>query len=128
MIKNNTVLINLGDEGKIKLDGSSIWMDGSVKSNQITVNVDRIEWEHGYDWDTENEYPNSVNVWVDHDATKDIYTDKSFAKAISKLIGVEVYWSEHGMQDHGKAHLEGQMNDTCIGPMTGRSREERAVA
>ena len=43
-------------------------------------------------------------------------------------IGVEVYWSEHGMQDHGKAHLEGQMNDTCIGPMTGRSREERAVA
>ena len=102
---NNTVLMNLGKDGEIKLDGSSIWTD----TNNMVVNVERIEWEHGFEWDDENEYPNAVNVWVDHDGPWEIYTDKGFERAISKLVGCEVSFSEQGMQEPGKAHLEGEI-------------------
>ena len=115
MIKNNTVLINLGNDGKIKLDGSSIWTD----TNNMEVQVERIEWEHGFEWDEDNEFGNAVNVWVDHNGPWEIYTDKAFEKAISKLVGCKVQFSEQGMQDHGKAHLEGQLNN---GTMTGNER------
>lgn len=114
-IRNNTVLMNLGEDGKIKLDGSSIWTD----TNNMVVNVERIEWEHGFEWDTENEYPNSVNVWVDHDGPWEIYTDKGFERAISKLIGCDVSFSEQGMQEEGKAHLEGEVN---VGMAVGNER------
>ena len=105
-IRNNTVLMNLGEDGKIKLDGSSIWTD----TNNMVVNVERIEWEHGFEWDDENEYSNSVNVWVEHSGPWEIYTDKGFERAISKLVGCEVSFSEQGMQEPGKAHLEGEIN------------------
>jgi len=91
-------------QGSIKLNGSSIWTDTS----NMEVKVERIELEHGFDWDEDNEYPKSVNVWVEHNGPWEIYTDRAFEKAISKIVGCELMFSEQGMQEPGKAHLEGE--------------------
>ena len=104
-IRKNTLLMNLGKDGVIKLDGSSIWM----QTKNMVVSVERIEWEYGYEWDVDEEYSTTINVWVDHNGPWEIYTDKGFEKAISKLVGCDVSFSEQGMQEPGKAHLEGEI-------------------
>lgn len=85
----------------ISIAGDSIWAN-------ITgpVDVSKIKYEFGYDWDTEGEYADSINVWVEHNNPWEIYTDTDFPKIISKLIGHDVDWSEQGLQENGLAHLE----------------------
>lgn len=83
------------------LAGDSIWAD-----ELGAVNVSKIKYEFGFAWDDEGEYDSAINVWVEHDRSREIYTDTDFPKIISKLIGHDVDWSEYGMQEHGLAHLE----------------------
>jgi hypothetical protein len=48
-----------------------------------------------------------VEVVVEHDGPWTVYTDSGFEKHISEMIGMEVTFSEQGMQEDGRAHLEG---------------------
>jgi hypothetical protein len=41
-----------------------------------------------------------------HDGPWTIYTDTGFEKAISEMIGMEVTFTEQGMQEEGVASLE----------------------
>jgi hypothetical protein len=78
----------------VALAGDSIWSDSNppaVKVSSIKVNKQR----DGY-----------VDVKVEHDGPWEIYTDSGFEKNISALIGIEVDFSEQGMQEEGTAHLE----------------------
>ena len=78
----------------VALAGDSIWAD----DNPETVNVKKIvvnKQRDGY-----------IDVKVEHDGPWEIYTDSGFAKNISALIGIEVDFSEQGMQEPGMAHLE----------------------
>tara|TARA_B100000768_G_scaffold180929_1_gene202220 strand:- start:2621 stop:3817 length:1197 start_codon:yes stop_codon:yes gene_type:complete len=81
----------------IKLAGDSIW--DREDPNPTVVNVT--------DYNMDKDEEGYVSLHVNHDGPWEIYTDTGFAKAISDMIGMEVDWSEQGMQDHGVAHLEG---------------------
>ena len=50
-------------------------------------------------------------VDVEHDGPWSIYTDSGFEKAISKMVGFEVSFTEQGMQQDGMASMEGTMGD-----------------
>ena len=83
----------------VHLAGDSIWQ-GKDRDEEVTdtVNVGKISInkdEDGY-----------VSVSVDHDGPWTIYTDTGFEDAISEIIGMDVGWSEQGMQEKGTAHLE----------------------
>ena len=45
-----------------------------------------------------------------HNGPWTIYTDSGFEKAISDIVGMEVTFSEQGMQEDGRAHLEGAVD------------------
>ena len=82
---------------EIELAGDSIWDRDEPNPKTVTVtdyNMDKDE--EGY-----------VSVTVQHDGPWTVYTDTGFEKAISDMIGMEVSFSEQGMQDDGMAHLEG---------------------
>jgi len=98
----------------IPLAGDSIWMD-DVDKPVDSVHVTTVEITRGFDWDDDDEYPDALNVYVNHDGPYEIYTDTGFEKAISDIIGNNVKWSEQGMQDNGLAHLEGDRVDNAGG-------------
>jgi len=86
-------------EGNVKLAMDSIWdYNGSdtvaVKSIQVieTVNVD-------------DDYSYKM-VNVEHDTTWEIYTDSGFENAISKVLNMDVSFTEQGMQDNNYASME----------------------
>tara|TARA_B100001057_G_scaffold347677_1_gene348980 strand:+ start:280 stop:984 length:705 start_codon:yes stop_codon:yes gene_type:complete len=82
---------------EIELAGDSIWDRDEPNPKTVTVtdyNMDKDE--EGY-----------VSVTVQHDGPWTVYTDTGFEKAISEMIGMEVSFSEQGMQQDGIAHLEG---------------------
>jgi len=82
---------------EIELAGDSIWDRDEPNPKTVTVtdyNMDKDE--EGY-----------VSVTVEHDGPWTVYTDTGFEKAISEMIGMEVSFSEQGMQQDGVAHLEG---------------------
>ena len=54
-----------------------------------------------------------IEVTVEHDGPWTIYTDSGFEKAISDMIGTEVEFSEQGMQEDGRAHLEGSLEESA---------------
>jgi hypothetical protein len=87
----------------IPLAGDSIWMDRADQSVD-EVYVTEISVRLG---DEDDEDDNTISVHVAHDGPYEIYTDSGFEKAISKLISMDVQFSEQGMQDDGDAHLEG---------------------
>jgi hypothetical protein len=45
-----------------------------------------------------------------HNGPWTIYTDSGFEKEMSEIVGMELSFSEQGMQDDGVAHLEGGEN------------------
>lgn len=78
----------------VALAGDSIWSDSNPQEVHVkSIKVDKQR--DGY-----------VDVKVEHDGPWEIYTDSGFAKNISALIGIEVDFSEQGMQEEGLAHLE----------------------
>jgi len=48
-----------------------------------------------------------ADVFVEHDGPMEIYTDSGFEAEISKIVGFKVDFTESGMQQPGRASLEG---------------------
>ena len=48
----------------------------------------------------------AVAISVAHDSAWDVYTDSAFAAAISAALGVDVQFTEQGMQDDELASME----------------------
>ena len=94
----------------IALAGDSIWLnrDGMQHADDVVTITDyKVEETDGM-----------IEVWVEHTAPWEIYTDSGFAKGISRILGIDVDWSEQGMQDEGVAHLEGDTDlDEAIRPV-----------
>jgi len=81
---------------QVKLAGDSIWDKDKTNPEMVTVTDYEVTENSGY-----------LEVVVMHDGPWTIYTDSGFEKAISDMIGMEVSFSEQGMQEDGRAHLEG---------------------
>ena len=82
---------------EVKLAGDSIWDTGYPNPDMVTVtDIEVAKSDGGY-----------IEVTVEHDGPWTIYTDTGFEKAISDMIDMEVSFSEQGMQEDGRAHLEG---------------------
>ena len=92
--EQKTVAVN----GPVALSGDSIWFRDS--KSPTSVNVGEVTAVITDGW---------AEVYVNHDGPWEIYTDTGFEKAISEIIGFEAGWSEQGLQQEGKAHLEGQV-------------------
>ena len=85
----------------IKLAGDSIWTDTNNMSVNVTgINTFKPEWD-----EADSTYR---MVYVEHNGPWDIYTDSGFEKAISKIVGFKVMFTEQGMQENGIASLEGE--------------------
>jgi len=84
---------------EVKLAGDSIWDRDPNNPNPDMVTVT--------DYEVVDEGDGYMSVVVMHDGPWTIYTDSGFEKAISDMIGMEVSFSEQGMQEDGRAHLEG---------------------
>ena len=85
----------------VPLAGDSIWLNKDemqYDDHVVTVTDVKTHEEDGM-----------IEVWVYHTAPWEIYTDSGFAKGISDMLGIEVDWSEQGMQAQGVAHLEGEL-------------------
>ena len=100
----------------IALAGDSIWLnrDGMQYADDVVTITDyKVEETDGM-----------IEVWVEHTAPWEIYTDSGFAKGISKMLGIEVDWSEQGMQGEGVAHLEGDtdLDETIRGIQSAASK------
>lgn len=81
---------------QIKLAGDSIWDKEGTNPEMVTITDYEVFEEDGY-----------VSVTVEHDGPMEVYTDSGFEKAVSDMIGMDVEFSEQGMQEDGRAHLEG---------------------
>ena len=93
-----TVIENYAAEGTVTLAGDSIWgYEGKSVVRVDGVRVRNITWEDG---DT------STMVDVEHDTTWNIYTDTGFEDAISAALGLEVTFTEQGMQEDNYASME----------------------
>ena len=92
--EQKTVEVN----GPVALSGDSIWFRDSKSPKSVNVGEVTAVITDGW-----------AEVYVNHDGPWEIYTDTGFEKAISKIIGFEAEWSEQGLQQEGKAHLEGQV-------------------
>jgi len=86
-------------EGSVKLAMDSIW-DYTGKD---TVRVDSIQVRETV---YEDDGCVSTMVNVEHDATWNIYTDSGFERAISTALGMDVTFTEQGMQDDCYASME----------------------
>ena len=86
-------------QGTVKLAMDSIW----DYTGSDTVRVDSIQVRHTV---YEDDMTNSVMVNVVHDAAWNIYTDSGFERAISDALGMDVTFTEQGMQDDGWASME----------------------
>ena len=92
---------------EVQLAGDSIW-DKEGK-NPKSVRVNKIEVENPFepggflDGDEDDGYR---KVDVHHDGPWTIYTDSGFAKEISKIVKMNVDFTEQGMQNDGIASME----------------------
>jgi hypothetical protein len=88
---------------QVKLAGDSIWDKEKSNPEMVTVtDVEVVQGDEGY-----------VEVTVEHDGPWTIYTDTGFEKEISEMIDMEVSFSEQGMQEDGRAHLEGSLEESA---------------
>jgi len=92
---------------EVPLAGDSIW--DKEGNNPKSVKVSQIEVENPFepggflDGDEDDGYR---KVSVTHDGPWTIYTDSGFAKAISKMVKMNVDFTEQGMQKDGVADME----------------------
>ena len=76
---------------EVQLAGDRIW-DCAIE----TVTVTSIHITVCYNVDGDTEYEGSWRL----------YTDSGFANAISELLGTQVFFTEQGMQDEGRASYD----------------------
>ena len=92
---------------EVPLAGDSIW--DKEGDNPKSVKVSQIEVENPFepggflDGDEDDGYR---KVSVTHDGPWTIYTDTGFPKAISKMVKMNVDFTEQGMQKDGLADME----------------------
>ena len=86
-------------EGTVKLAMDSIWN----YTGSDTVRIDGIQVRETV-YEDDDDVSTMVNV--EHDATWNIYTDTGFERAISDALGMEVTFTEQGMQDDNYASME----------------------
>jgi hypothetical protein len=104
--KRKTIPVNKD----VELAGDSIW--DKEGTNPKSVNVKEVEVTFEIDTesdDAEDRETTYVAVQVEHDGPWTIYTDSGFEREISQLIGIDVEFTEQGMQDDGEASLEGSV-------------------
>ena len=98
-----TVVVTRYDaQGYAQCDGTSIWgYDGDLQVAVSAVEVHEATYEGG---DT------STMIYVEHNANGNgdwrIYTDDGFEASIGDALGMDVTFTEQGMQDDGVASLE----------------------
>ena len=83
---------------QVKLAGDSIWDKEGTNPEMVTITDYEVEERDGM-----------IEVTVEHDGPWTVYTDTGFEEHISDMIGTEVQFSEQGMQEDGRAHLEGSL-------------------
>jgi len=88
----------------IQLRGDSIWDEGG--GNPESVNVESVTVDQ-----TTDDGSDYAHVSVSHDGPWTVYTDSGFESEISKIVGFRVVFTEQGMQEEGKASLEGNTSD-----------------
>lgn len=86
-------------DATVECDGSSIYTD----TNGKTVKIKKITI---CDTDFDDDGNVCRELIVEHDSDWKIYTDRGFEKAISKLIGFPVMFTEQGMQVDNYASME----------------------
>jgi|SaaInl59LU_5_DNA_1037362.scaffolds.fasta_scaffold05240_2 hypothetical protein len=104
--KRKTIPVNKD----VELAGDSIW--DKEGTNPKSVHVKEIQVQYEIDTesdDAEDRDTTYVSVQVEHDGPWTIYTDTGFERAISQMIGIDVDFTEQGMQDDGEASLEGSV-------------------
>ena len=85
-------------DGTVTLAGDGLW--GAEEGRVVRVNkisVVEMQYEDG---------DSSTMVNVEHDTTWDIYTDSAFEAAVSTALGLDVTFTEQGMQDDNYASME----------------------
>ena len=103
---------------EVPLAGDSIW--DKEGNNPKSVKVSQIEVENPFepggflDGDEDDGYR---KISVTHDGPWTIYTDSGFAKAISKMVKMNVDFTEQGMQKDGVASMEtsSEMRESRMG-------------
>lgn len=88
---------------QVKLAGDSMWDKDGSNPEMVTITDYEVSEEGDY-----------VSVTVEHDGPWTVYTDSGFEKAVSDMIGMDVEFSEQGMQQDGIAHLEGSTKNESI--------------
>jgi hypothetical protein len=96
------------------LAGDSIWDCTLTDSDDIRITD--IYVDEGVEEDTDTTDGNigyrhitvyyTVNGEEDFEESWRMYTDSGFEACVSELLGEEVYFTEQGMQDDGKASME----------------------
>ena len=117
----DTVIKPQGKDSEINLAGDSIWDrqgENPAKVYVMKITVENPYEEDGYMGDDEDD--GYRNVTVLHDGPWTIYTDSGFAEEISALVGFDVDFTEQGMQDDGRASMEGTMGDAMESVKEGR--------
>ena len=83
--------------------------------NLKQVKVDHVVVQNPYDDADEGDEDDGFRyVKVQHDGPWAIYTDSGFEKAISKIVGFEVDFTEQGLQQDGQADMEGFMKNKGV--------------
>ena len=124
MISDKLTLVSkeLDDDGMLNthyscdvratLAGDSIWDCTFTAADDIRIN--NIYITEGTDGSDYENYRHiavyyTVNGFDDGEAFEEswrIYTDSGFERTVSELLGEEVYFTEQGMQDEGRASME----------------------
>jgi hypothetical protein len=94
----------------VELTGDSIWDKENNNPKSVHVKAIRVTYEIDTESDDAKDRDTTyVSVHVNHDGPWEIYTDSGFEHAISQMIGINVDFTEQGMQDDGEASLEGSI-------------------
>ena len=93
--------------------------------NLKQVKVDHVVVQNPYDDADEGDEDDGFRyVKVQHDGPWAIYTDSGFEKAISKIVGFEVDFSEQGLQQDGLADMEGFMKNKGVKELDTKQMED----
>jgi hypothetical protein len=86
-------------DGTVVLAGDGLWGAEAGRTVRVSA-VSVLEVQYA------DEDYTSTMVNVEHNSTWDIYTDSAFEAAVSAALGLEVTFTEQGMQEDNLASME----------------------
>ena len=90
----------------VELAGDSIWEYEGADTVTVTgISLYYVDEDYN-DVEADAEGARLLDVHVEHDTDWRIYTDSGFERAISAALGIDVAFTEQGMQEDGVASLE----------------------